>query len=232
MGGGGLRQVEGSVSRAEEEPPGGGCRVCPPWPGSCFRRPCLHPRMSQPWGRAAAGRGGRCFQCFPIAVAFGDGKEWVRHSYLNLGPPARTLRRQEGAWVRHRVAVGHVGVGACSRVLPSPAFPWVGQDAWEQGLPWHCPGPAKHPSLECSSRPLKTTAPHSSGQEMRGGGWGKASQEGRTELLVVRLRPVGWSRTSGQGTAAAPSGHTEAGSSGWPSTREIKSLKVYSHCFK
>ena len=256
MGGGGLRQVEGSVSRAEEEPPGGGRRVCPPSPGSCcFHRPCLRPRMSQPWGRAAAGRGGRCFQCFPIAVAFGDGKEWVRHSYLNLGPPAHTLRRQEGTWVRHWVAVGHVGVGACSRVLPSPAFPWVGQDAWEQGLPWNCPGPAKHPSLECSSRPLKTTASHSSGQEMRSGGRGKASQEGPHIFQEVRRFQAkritsqactwpsqasswsDWGQLAGQKQVDRvlmlfPLGTQTVESSGWPSTWEIKNLKGYSHCFK
>ena len=32
-----------------------------------------------------------------------------------------------------------------------------------------------------------------------------------TSILMVRLRPVGWSKTSGQGTDAVPSGHTDGG---------------------
>lgn len=43
------------------------------------------------------------------------------------------------------------------------------------------------------------------------GGEERPAKKGLTELLVVRFRPTGWSRTSGQGDCAAPSGHMEGG---------------------
>lgn len=43
------------------------------------------------------------------------------------------------------------------------------------------------------------------------GGGERPAKKGLTEFLTVSFRPVGWSRTSGQGTDAAPSGHTDGG---------------------
>lgn len=84
---------------------------------------------------------------------------------------------------------------------------------------------------------FKASEDHSSPQlwtrdEVGGGARGKASQEGPHSSSRSALGQVAGPEQVDRGLMLLPLGTRMVESSGWPSTREIKNLKVYSHCFK